>query len=133
MSKTAQTDKKHTKPTKPHKTEIRKSTVDEITNRRTFEPFDKPTVGCRFHRFRKRGESLTGILGFPISNFRQCSSYPLELDSGEVVEIVGNRFLHQQIRKGGLCGQRVEIVYQGREFMGGGHYRKIYRVFKIQM
>jgi len=105
--------------------------VDRIISRRTFEPFDRPQVGCRFIRFRKRGEAVTGILGYPIANFRIGTSYPLQLDDGEIVEIVGNKLLHRQIREGELCGRRVEIAYQGREFLAGGHHRKIYRVYKL--
>ncbi len=116
---------------KPQKEEILKSTVDEIIDRRTFEPWSKPVVGCRFLRLNKPGEKAIGRLGFPIKNFRQCTSYPLRLDSGEIIELVGNKLLHKQIREGDLSGQRVEIEYQGREATRYGHYRKIYRVFKI--
>jgi len=111
--------------------EVCKKLVDRITSSRTFEPFDKPTVGCRFHRFKIRGESIEGRLGFPIQNFRISTSYPLELKDGKTVEIVGNKLLHKQIREGGLCGQQVRITYQGRQFTHGGHHRKIYRVFKL--
>jgi len=111
--------------------EICKPLVDRIANRRTFEPFDRPTVGCRFVRFRMRGESVEGMLGFPIPNFQQSTSYPLQLDSGEVVEIVGNRLLHKLIREGELCGRRVRIQYVGRDFIARGHHRKIYRAFEV--
>ena len=122
---------KKTRPENPPKKEICKATVDEIISRRTFEPYSKPMVGCRFIRFKEPGESVAGRLGFPINNFQQCTSYPLVLDSGEVVEVVGNRLLHKQIREGELCGVRVEIVYQGLEWTRFGHRRKIYRVYKI--
>ena len=113
------------------KKEVLRKTVDEITRRRTFEPFNQPTVGCRFLRLNKHGQSVVGQLGFPIRNFRQTTSYPLQLEDGEVVEILGNRLLHKQIAQGELCGRRVEIIYQGREYTRYGHYRKIYRVFEI--
>ena len=124
---------KKTRPENSPKKEICKETVDKIVNRRTFEPYDKPVVGCRFIRFNVRGESVVGRLGFPIQNFRQGTSYPFQLDSGEIVEIVGNRLLHKQINEGELCGQRVEIVYEGRDFSSGGPWRfhKVYRVYKI--
>lgn len=115
----------------PPQKEICKKLVDRLVSRRTFEPFDKPSVGCRFIRFRIRGESVTGQLGFPIANFQQCTSYPLRLDNGELVEIVGSRLLHKQIREGDLCGRRVKVIYQGRDFTHAGHHRKIYRVFQI--
>ena len=129
MSKRNQSDKAAPKPV--HEQEIKKSLIDRITNRRTFEPFDKPQVGCRFIRFKQRGQEVAGYLGFPIINYRQPTSYPLKLDTGEIVEIVGNKLLHKQINEGELCGQRVRIIYQGREFTHAGHHRKIYRVFKV--
>jgi hypothetical protein len=116
---------------KSGETEIMQTTIDRITARRTFEPFDRPTIGCRFHRFKKRGESIEGMLGWPVPNFRQGTSYPLETDDGEIIEIVANKLLHKQINKGELCGQRVRIQYEGREFVGFGLHRKIYRVFKV--
>lgn len=127
-----------TKPDKPAKskelkvTEICKDEIDKLTNRRTFEPWEKPSVGCRFHRFRKRGDTVEGRLGKGIPNFRQGTSYPLKLDNGETVEIVGNRVLHKLIRRGELVGQRVRITYVGAEAYRAGHYRKVYRVFKVQ-
>jgi hypothetical protein len=119
------------KSKKTSETEIMGAAIDRIEQLRTFEPFDRPTIGCRFHRFRNRGETLEGMLGFPIVNYRQGTSYPLQLDNGEIVEIVANKLLHKQINKGELCGQRVKIVYIGRDFTHAGRCRKIYRVFKI--
>lgn len=116
---------------KSGQTEIMRPMIDRITKRRTFEPFDRPTVGCRFHRFKQRGESIEGMLGFPIVNFRQGTSYPLQLDDGKIIEVVANKLLHRQINKGRLCGQRVKIQYEGKEFIGFGLHRKVYRVFKV--
>lgn len=121
------------KTIKRQEVEIGKRTVDKIVKRRTFEPWDKPVCGCRFYRFRKRGESLEGVLGFPVQNFRQGTSYPLTLDSGETVEVVGNKLLHLLIRKGELCGRRVRIEYQGAEVTTPGRWRKIYRIFEIKL
>ncbi len=117
----------------PQKKEIGQERVDRLINRRTFEPYDKPTVGCRYIRFTIRGEDVVGQLGFPIKNWRQGTSYPLQLENGEIVELVGNRLLHKLIKEGELCGQRVQIVYQGRDFASGGPWRfhKVYRVYKI--
>ncbi len=127
------TEQKNNAEKNTPKKEILKETVDKIVKRRNFEPYEQPVVGCRFHRFKVKGESITGILGFPVTNWRQSTSYPLQLDSGEIVEIVGNRLLHKLIREGDLYGQRIEIQYVGREFPAGGPYRfkKVYRVFKI--
>lgn len=110
-------------------TEVCKNEIDKIVDRRTCNPWGKATVGCRFHRFRQIGETVEGKLGFAIKNFLQATSYPLELESGEVIEIVGNRILHKLIRKGELCGQRVRITFVGREATSAGHYRKVYRAF----
>jgi len=118
-------------PKKPAKKEICKKTIDRIVGRRTFEPLSKPQIGCRFVRFRARGQRVEGQLGFPIENFRCGTSYPVQLDNDEIVEIIGNKLLHKQIREGELCGCRVRFVYQGRQFTNAGHHRKIFRVFKI--
>ena len=116
----------------PTVTEIGKEKIDKLTNRRTFEPWEKPSCSCRFYRFRIRGDTIEGKLGKGIPNFRQGTSYPLTLDNGETVEIVGNRILHSLIRQGELVGQRVRITFVGSEAYRAGHYRKIYRVFKVQ-
>jgi len=105
--------------------------IDRITRRRTFEPLSQPAVGCRYHIFKRKGEFVEGILGLPVVNYRRGTSYPLELQSGEIEEIVGNKLLHQLIRKGDLCGRMVRITYIGSEYTHAGHFRKIYRVFKI--
>jgi len=110
--------------------EIMGPAVDRVVRKRTFEPFDRPVAGCRFIRFRARGESVTGQLGYPIENFRQGKSYPLKLDTGEIVEVIGNKQLHKLINKGELCGRHVRIEYQGRQFLSTGHHRKIYRIFE---
>lgn len=120
------------KPKKPKEKEIMKPVIDRIIEQRTFEPFAKPIEGCRFFRFTKPGQILIGQLGFPIPNFRQGTSYPLQLDNGDIYEIIANKLLHKQINKGDLCGKRVKIVYQGREYIWGGHYRKIFRISEIE-
>ena len=128
--------KQKAKPEKPTVaevwTEIGKESIDQITQRRTYEPWEKPTVGCRFYRFKKRGDTIEGKLSKGIKNFRQPTSYPLKLDSGEIVEIVGNRILHALIQRGELVGQRVRITFIGSEATFAGHYRKVYRVFKVK-
>lgn len=125
--------KTKTRPQKsPRKTEICKNQTDKVIADRLFEPYSKPTIGCRFLRFSERGQKVVGRLGYPIKNFRQGTSYPLELDNGEVVEFVGNKLSHNQIREGELCGRRIEIVYQGRQIIFGGHYRKIFRIYRLE-
>jgi len=115
------------------KTEIEKKFVDRIVKSRTFEPLEKPTVGCRFWRPKRKGESVTGVIGMPITNFRCATSYPFRLvDTGELIEVLGNRQLHKLIKQADCYGQLVEIVYQGRQYTHAGHYRKIYRLYKIK-
>lgn len=120
------------KKKKSRKVEILKEEIDKITKTRTFNPPKTSQTGHRIVRLQTIGESIVGFLGWPITNFRESTSYPLQLESGEVIEIIGNRILHKQIRKGELCGQKVEIVYQGRDYINGlpGHYRKVYRIWK---
>jgi hypothetical protein len=119
-------------PKNPRYSEVGEKTIDRIERSRTFEPWDKPQIGCRFHIFKKRGESIEGILGQPITNFHRNSSYPIELDSGETVEVFANKLLHRLIQKNELVCKRVKIVYIGRQYTGYGHARKIYRVYKIE-
>lgn len=115
-------------------TEICKEAIDKVTKLRTFNPPENSQTGNRIVRLQEPGESVIGFLGWPITNFRESTSYPIQLESGEIIEILGNRLLHKQIREGELCGQKVEIVYQGRDYAHGlgGHYRKVYRVFKYE-
>ena len=120
-----------TKKSQPKKTEVLKDTIDKIVRQRTFEPYNRPTVGCRFLRLTKPGDTVIGWLGFPIANFQQSTSYPVQLEDGTIVEIIGNRLLHKQIKQGELCGQKIELEYQGREYTAYGHYRKIYRIYKV--
>lgn len=121
-----------TKRKPPQKTEILKDQIDKVTKSRTFNPPKNSQTGNRIVRMQTPGESIIGWLGWPITNFREATSYPIQLESGEIIEVLGNRLLHKQIREGDLCGQRIEIVYQGRDYTHGtgGHYRKVYRVFK---
>ena len=121
-------------PGNPQKTEILKETIDRITKTRTFNPPINSQTGNRIVRLKTIGESVIGFLGWPITNFREGTSYPLQLESGEIIEVIGNALLHKQIKQGDLCGQKVEIVYQGRDYIHGfrGHYRKVYRVYKYE-
>jgi len=113
--------------------EIMPRTIDRIQKSRKFEPRTKQpgATGGRLYRFRRRGETLEGELGYPIENYREATSYPLRLDTGEVIEVLGNKLLHTQIRKGDLVGSCVRIQFVGREYLWAGHYRKIYRVWKV--
>ncbi len=121
---------------RPEKNEVEtsKPLIDRIVRNRTFEPFDKPQVGSEFFIFKRKGDSLEGVIcGHAIQNIRRSNSYPIKLDDGRVVEIFAGRLLHRIIIKHELLFSRVRIVYIGRQATGfGGHWRKIYRVYKIK-
>ena len=115
----------------PKKTEVEvgKPTVDRIVNKRTFEYYDRPQRGSRFHIFKDKGEELAGrLVSHAITNVRRNSSYAIELESGEIVEVFANRTLHKQLTD--CFMQIVRIVYVGREQNNFGHAKKIYRVYK---
>ena len=114
--------------------EIGKDYVDRITKKRTFDPYyQKPQIGCRFWRPKRRGDYIIGHIFKQITNFRQSSSYPIKKLDGEIVELPGNKQLHRLIKKGDCFGQLIKIAYVGREFIINGHYRKIYRLYKIKI
>jgi hypothetical protein len=112
--------------------EVAGRTIDRITQMRNFEPFQRPQVGARFFIFRQRGDAIEGIIRSAVQNFQRTNSYPIELDTGEIVEIFANKLLQRIIERNELIYSRVRIVYIGRQFVWGGHARKIYRVFKIK-
>jgi len=116
---------------KPKKGEIEigKAAVDRIVNRRTFEYFDHPQRGVRFHIFKDKGEELVGrLVSHAITNVRRNSSYALEIAGGEIVEVFANRTMHKQLTD--CFGQMIRIVYLGREQNNFGHAKKVYRVYK---
>lgn len=116
---------------KPRKDEVEvdKEAVDRIVGRRTFEYFDRPTRGLRFYIFRDKGEELIGkLVSHAIPNIRRNSSYAIEIETDEVVEIFANRTLHKQLE--GCFMERIRIVYLGREQNNFGHAKKVYRVYK---
>ena len=109
--------------------EVGKEAVDRITNKRTFEYFDRPTRGIRFHIFRNKGDELSGkLVSHAITNIRRNSSYAIDIGGGEVVEVFANRTMHKQLS--GCFTQHIRIVYIGRDQMNFGHAKKVYRVYK---
>ena len=115
------------------KQEICKAFVDRIEKSRTFNPFyQKPQVGCKYWRPHIIGETVEGILGLPLTNFRQSASFPIVLEDGKINEVLANKQLHHLIKQGDVIGQRVQIEYRGRQLITHGHYRKIYRLFKFK-
>ena len=112
--------------------EVGKDRTDRIVGKRTFQYFDKPTVGDEFFIFRKLFDEISGqIIGHSITNIRRNSSYPLKLESGRVIEIFANKQLHGLIRDFELVFSHVRIAYIGRDHNGFGHAAKVYRVYKI--
>lgn len=109
--------------------EVGKESVDRITDKRTFEYFDRPTRGLRFHIFKQKGDELRGkLVSNAIANIRRNSSYAIDVGGGEIVEVFANRTLHKQLE--GCFMQHVRIVYIGRDQMNFGHAKKVYRVYK---
>jgi hypothetical protein len=113
--------------------EIGRERADHIIKQRTFEYFDKPTLGEEFFIFKQIGDETSGqIIGHAITNIRRNSSYPLKLNDGRVIEFFANKQLHGIIRDFELVRSHVRIVYIGRNYQSwGGHAAKVYRVYKI--
>lgn len=121
--------KAYASATKKDEVEVGKDAVDRIVNKRTFEYFDRPTRGCRFHIFKQKGDELVGqLVSRAISNVRRNSSYAIAIEGGEIVEVFANRTLHKQLED--CYWQRIRIVYIGREQNNFGHAKKVYRVYK---
>jgi len=121
--------KRYGSKAKKTETEVGKAAVDRIVDKRAFEYFDHPTRGIRFHIFKHKGEELIGrLVSHAITNVRRNSSYAIEIDSGEIVEVFANRTMHKQLAE--CFMQIVRIVYIGREHTNFGHAKKVYRVYK---
>jgi len=135
--KTTKKDLKRSKyessPKKGEK-EIGKDRIDRTIRKRTFQYYDRPTIGVEFYIFRKIGDEISGqIIGHAITNIRRNSSYPLKLESGRVIEFFANKQLHGIIRDFELIFSHVRIVYIGRNHQNwGGHSAKVYRVYNIK-
>ena len=112
--------------------EIGKDTIDRITKKPTFNFFDHPQVGARFYIFKQKGDQLEGrLVGHSIANVRRSSSWPFELDTGEVVEVFANKTLHNQLKRCDVF-TKIRIVYIGIEQTTFGHPKKIFRVYKLK-
>ena len=133
--KAAKQKKKQTKydsSPRSGETEVGKDRIDRTVVKRTFQYYDKPTIGDEFFIFGCIGDEVSGqIIGHAITNVRRNSSYPLKLESGRVVEFFANKQLHGIIRDYELFLSHVRIVYIGRNHNSWGHATKIYRVYKI--
>lgn len=127
------------KKAKPDLTKA-KNHVARIKKKKTFgSRLSKSSVdGIEIVRLKKPGDSITGIIGRPSEEMYQGSTYPIVLDGGEVVRIVGNKSLSTQIRYVDGLFQRCRITYEGPDFMKGGQnwkngrYRKIYSVVPVK-
>ncbi len=123
--------RKKTRESNPRATEVEigKAAIDRIVKKPTYEYFDNPQVGVRFHIFKQKGEELAGkLISRAISNMRRNSSYAMQLDDGTVVEVFANKTLHKQLTD--CFMQRIRIVYIGQEHTNFGHAKKICRVYK---
>jgi len=131
--KKPQIKNKYSSSPKTGEIEIGKDRIDKTVGKRTFQYFDRPTVGDEFFIFRKIGDEVSGqITGHAITNIRRNSSYPLRLESGRVIEFFANKQLHGIIRDFDLIRSHVRIVYIGRNQTTWGHAAKVYRVYKIK-
>ncbi len=109
--------------------EVGRAAVDRVVDKRTFEYFDRPTRGVRFHIFKQKGEELTGrLVSHAITNIRRNSSYAVEIEGGEIVEVFANKIMHKQLAE--CFMQTIRIVYIGRDQNNFGHAMKVYRVYK---
>jgi len=132
--KKKKTTTKYDSMPKNNEVEVGKGRIDRTIRKRTFEYFNRPTVGDEFFIFRNIGDQVEGhIIGHAITNIRRNSSYPLRLESGQVIEFFANKQLHGIIRDFELIRSHVRIVYIGRNHQPwGGHAAKVYRVYKIK-
>jgi len=120
-------------PKSPQLEEVGERIIDHIEKSRLFEPWTKPQIGTRFVILKEKGDYVQGVLYKSVQNFHRSASYPIEQDDGTIVELFGSRLLHHLIKKYDLIGQRVRIVYIGRQYTYYGvHARKIYRIFKVK-
>lgn len=131
VKKTKKTSRYSSAP-RENEIECGKDRIDRTIRKRTFQYFDRPTKGDEFFIFKREGDQLEGqIIGYPITNVRRNSSYPLKLKSGKVVEFFANKQLHGIIRDYELLFSHVRIVYIGRNHNQYGHAAKVYRVYKV--
>ncbi len=60
-------------------------------------------------------------------------TYPVKLDDGRVVRIVGHRRLRQLIDAGDYLGRRIILTYEGKLLTRwGGHYEKLYTISLVE-
>lgn len=86
----------------------------------------------QFFIFREIGDSIEGVLGKGIVNFRRNQSYPITVENGEVWEIFANRWLHRIIHDNELFGAFIKVTYVGlRHIHGYSRSQKIYDVHKV--
>jgi hypothetical protein len=85
--------------------------------------------GYPIFRFRKEGDTLTGIVG-------QCngqmgygaSTYPVVLDDGSCVHIIGHRRLVKALHLAKCRYQRITITFEGKIYNSMRHYEMVYTV-----
>ncbi|KKN06578.1 hypothetical protein LCGC14_1075720 [marine sediment metagenome] len=121
--------KAYSSAARKNEVEVGKAAVDRLVDKRAFEYFDRPTRGIRFHIFKQKGDEIVGkLVSHAISNIRRNSSYAIQIEGGEIVEVFANKTLHKQLSD--CFYQQIRIVYIGREQNKFGHAKKVYRVYK---
>lgn len=107
--------------------------VDKIINDVRFEEYNRPEYpnDRELFIFSKHGEEIEGrLISGPHANIRRNSTYRIERLDGSIVEIFANKLLHQIFKKKSLMHSWIRIVYLGRQKIGRGYARKIYRVYQ---
>ncbi len=85
--------------------------------------------GYPLFRFRAEGDTITGIVGKCNGQMGYGqSTYPLVMDDGSIVCIVGHRRLVKALHKAKAWNQRVKITFEGRLYSSWRHYEMVYAV-----
>ena len=85
--------------------------------------------GYPIFKFNKSGDTLTGFVGKCNGQMGYgASTYPVVLDDGSCVFIVGHRRLVKALHKAKAFYQRVEIIFEGKIYNSMRHYEMVYTV-----
>ncbi len=102
--------------------------AEAAINSKRFRGYKVTGDGIVIHRFRRPGETVTGIIGAA----QQCSwgeyVYPLVLDDDKVIGLARHKRLAKALDKADGMFRRVKITYKGKLRNGMGHHEKVYLV-----
>lgn len=85
--------------------------------------------GYAIFRFRKEGDTLTGIVGECNGQMGYgASTYIVVLDDGSCVAIIGHRRLVKALHLAKCKYQRVTITFEGKIYNSFRHYEMVYTV-----